>query len=166
MEEVVGIKLKGSVKYFQRDDRTGLIIPRTECKDNNIIESDLQYYTAYKIGTNTINQSMSSRFAVGGTLSAGDNGDDGIAYGPGVPGVGLLSHKLDTDINAGGDNATDYIEFSGSIAGPLTMSGYLHLGHDYLNSNADFNEPYAYYAITTTIDSGRTFYFYWKLTLT
>jgi len=164
--EQVGLRIKGSVRYFQRDNLTGLIVPGTEHEEHNIIVEDLSFYLAYKIGTETINQSLSSRFTVGGTLSSGDNGDDGIAYGPAVPGVGLLSHKLDTDINAGGDNATNYIEFSGSIAGQLSMSGYLHLGHDYLNTNDDFEEPYAYYSISAEIDSGRTFYFYWRLTLT
>jgi len=161
MEEI-GINLIGSVRYFQRDKLTGLIIPGTEVESKNTIVEDLSFYLAYKIGTDTINQSLSSRFTVGGTIGIGDNGDDGIAYGTST--ISGLTHKLDTDINAGGALTESYIEFSGNIDGPLSLAGYLQLGHDY--GLGAFSEPYAYYAITTTIESGRTFYFYWRLTLT
>lgn len=163
MKEHIGIKPIGIVRYFQRDNRTGLIVPGTYVEDKNTIYPDLRYYLAYKTGTDTVNQSLSNRFAVGGTTSAGDDGYDGIAYGTGQT---ALSHKLDTDINAGGNNSTDYIEFSGSIAGALNMSGLLVLGHSYLHSSTAFVDSYAYYAITQNIESGRTFYFYWRITLT
>ena len=163
MKEHIGIKSIGSVKYFQRDNRTGLMIPGTYVENENTIYPDLRYYLAYKIGTDTTNQSLSNRFATGGTLSSGDNGYDGIAYST-IP-IESLSHKLDTDINAGGNNSTNYIEFSGSIAGELNMSGYLVLGHSYLHSSTIFVDTYAYYSITQFIESGRTFYFYWRITL-
>lgn len=163
MKEHVGIKPVGVVRYFQRDNKTGLIVPGTYVEDKNTIHDFLRYYLAYKIGTNTINQALDSRFATGGALSSGDNDDDGIAYGTDV---GSLSHKLDTDINAGGNNSVDYIEFSGSIAGALNMSGYLVLGYDYAHAGTSFSKTYAYYSITQNIESGRTFYFYWRITLT
>lgn len=163
MEEYIGIKPVGTVKYFQRDNRTGLIIPGTYVEDKNTVQDDLRYYLAYKTGTNTTNQALDSRFTVGGTLSGADDGDDGIAYGVSSD---ILSHKLDTDINAGGDNAINYIEFSGSIAGELNMSGVLVLGGDYDNSIPTLLDIYATYSITVFIESGRTFYFYWRLTLT
>jgi hypothetical protein len=161
MEEV-GLRLIGSVNYFQRDKLTGLIVPGTEVVSKNTIVEDLGFYLAYKIGTNTINQSLSNRFTVGGTIGVGDNGYDGIAYGTST--ISGLTHKLDTDINAGGTLAESYIEFSGNIDGPLSLAGYLQLGHNY--SVGAFSEPYAYYAITTTVETGRTFYFYWRLTVT
>jgi hypothetical protein len=157
-----GIKIKGLVRYFQREKSTGILIPETYVEDHNAIYTDLQYYLAYKIGTDTVDQSLSNRFTVGGTLSSGDNGDDGIAYGTGP--TYDLTHKLDTDINAGGAETENYIEFSGSIDGPLTMSGYLQLGHSIVLAT-DFADVYAYYSISTEIDSGRTFYFYWRITL-
>ena len=163
MKEHIGIKSIGSVKYFQRDNRTGLMIPGTYVENENTIYPDLRYYLAYKIGTDTTNQSLSNRFATGGTLSSGDNGYDGITFGYGQT---ALTHKLDTDINAGGNNSTNYIEFSGSIAGELNMSGELVLGHHYLQTNTAFNDPYAEYQITQNVESGRTFYFYWRITLT
>ena len=163
MEQHVGIKPIGIVRYFQRDNKTGLIVPGTYVEDKNTIQNDLRHYLAYKIGTDTTNQSLSSRFATGGTLSDTDDADDGIAYGSYED---SLSHKLDTDINAGGNNSTNYIEFSGSIAGELNMSGELVLGHHYLQTNTAFNDPYAEYQVTQFIESGRTFYFYWRITLT
>ena len=163
MKEHVGIKPIGSVRYFQRDNRTGLMIPGTYVENKNTIYSDLRHYLAYKIGTDTTNQSLSNRFATVGTLSSGDNGYDGITFGYGQT---ALTHKLDTDINAGGNNSTNYIEFSGSIAGELNMSGLLVLGHSYLHSSTAFVDSYAYYSITQNIESGRTFYFYGRITLT
>lgn len=163
MEEL-GLRIIGDIRYFQRDKKTGIIIPGTYHEHHNTIVLDLTYYLAYKIGTDTINQSLSNRFTVGGTVSAGDNGYDGIAYG--TTSSGGITHKLDTDINAGGDNATSYIEFAGNIDGPLSMPGYLHLGHSLTYASAAFDEPYAYYNISTSVESGRTFYFYWRLTIT
>jgi len=163
MEEIVGIPIVGSVIYFQRDDLTGLIVPGTKVEDHNTINSDLTFYLAYKIGTNTINQSLNNRFTVGGALSSGDNGYDGIAYGGSSD---ILTYKLDTDINAGGTNAENYIEFVGSIAGPLVMSGVLVLGGNYLHSVPTLVDIYATYNISADIESGRTFYFYWRLTVT
>lgn len=162
MEEV-GLRLKGSVRYFNRDDRTGLIVPGTEVIDHNTITLDVTWYLAYKIGTHTIDQSMSNLFTVGGTIDTGDNGQDGIAYGTAAE--DSLTHKLDTDLNAGGDNATNYIEYVGSIAGPLNMTAYLQLGEQVILGN-QFSTVNAYYNINNNIESGQTFYFYWRLTVT
>lgn len=162
----IKIPVTGSVRYFQRDNITGLIVPGTEHEDHNIIQNDLLNYLSYKIGTDTINQSISNRFTVGGTIDSGDDGYDGIGYSASSP-TEALTHKLDTDINAGGDLTELYIEFSGSIAGALNMTGYLQLGHNYDDvPSALFNDLYAYYSISANIEAGRTFYFYWRLTIT
>ena len=152
----------GTVKGFQRD-KNGLFLPDTYFEGENAITTDLKAYLPYKAGTDTVNQAIDNRFTSGAALSSGDNGYDGIAYGTGLT---ALSYKLDTDINAGGDNATAYIEFSGNIAGPLTMLGYLLLGFNYVHGSTAFTKTYAAYLISQTIDSGNTFYFYWRITLT
>ena len=162
MQKHNGIKLIGTVRGFQKDNISGLVIPETVFQGKNLISAPLQYYLAYKIGTNTTDQAVDNRFTTGGTLSSGDNGYDGIAYG----GVSSLTGKLDTDINAGGDNATSYIEFSGSIAGPVSISSRLYLGWNYVHASTNFTKTYAIYSIgTVDVDSGRTFYFYWRFTL-
>ena len=162
METHDGIKPVGTVIYFQRDNKTGLVVPDTYIEDKNTILNSFRYYLAYKIGTDTIDQAMDNRFTVGAALSAGDNGYDGIAYGQTTS---LLENKLDTDINAGGDNATNYIEFSGSIAGPIGLAGLLVLGQNYVHGSTAFTNSHATYNIAVNVDSGRTFYFYWRLTL-
>ena len=160
----IKVPVTGSVRYFQRDNITGLIVPGTEHEDHNVIQNDLLYYLPYKIGTDTINQSISNRFTVGGTIDSGDDGQDGIGYGTAT--VDSLTHKLDTDINAGGDLTETYIEFVGSIAGAINMTGYLQLGHDYDDvPSARFNDLYAYYNISSNVEAGQTFYFYWRFAI-
>lgn len=151
-----------NVGGYQVDNKTGLIVPGTKFEDHNLIYNDLLYYLPYKTGTNTVNQAMDNLFAASGTLSSGDNGYDGIAYGVSSTG---LTHKLDTDLNTGGDLATAYVEFSGSIAGSINLSAYLYLGFNYTHASTAFADTYAQYDINQNVESGRTFYFYWRLTL-
>lgn len=160
--ESIGFRIIGTVKGFQRDNETGLILPETLFEDKNTLYATGAHYLAYKIGTDTINQAIDNRFTTGAALVSGDEEYDGIAYGPTSS---TLSHKLDTDINAGGDQATNYIEFSGSIAGPIGLAGVLALGFDYTHGSTAFANLYATYGISVTVDPGRTFYFYWRLTL-
>jgi hypothetical protein len=151
-----------SIRGFQVDDRTGLILPKTYFEGENAIWADLMEYFAYKIGTETINQAMDNRFAAAGALSSGDNGYDGMAHGASAT---ALDYKFDTDLNAGGTNAENYIEWLGTIAGPVSLTGSLFLGFNYAHGSTAFANTYAQYIINTTVDSGRTFYFYWRITV-
>ena len=158
------LSLKGSVRYYQTDDKTGLLIPGTYKEEENTINSTLLYYLAYKIGTDTTDYALSSLFGTGQAASGGDVGDDGIAHGSGT--IDDIDYVFDTDLNDGGDEVETYIEYYGTIPGAVTLNGYLQLGHNLISGPYQFSQVFAYYDINETVASGRTFHFYWKISLT
>jgi len=156
-------RLNINVNGFQKDDKTGLILPETYFEDHNTVENDILYYLAYKIGTNTVNQCVDSRFAAGGALAVGDNTSDGIAHGASST---TLDYKLATSLVAGtGTGSVAYTELLGSIAGAVTLNGYLYIGFNYVHASTAFTKTYFSYNISQTVAAGRTFYFYWRITL-
>jgi len=167
MEE--GLKPKGFVRYFQRDDKTGLIVPGTYVEDTNTVNSGLTKYLAYVVTTVPgAPQDLDSKFGTGRAYTAtayptGDIGGDGIALleGGEVPAITLV---LATSLNDGGDGSSDYVEYLGSIPGSVTLDGTLQLGWNLIGTTG-FTAVYASYSINVDVLAGRTFYFYWKITM-
>jgi hypothetical protein len=153
----------GITRGFQTDNRTGLLVPGTYFENlRNTIQNDLKYYLAYKMGTNTTDQAMNNLFTVGGAIGGGHAGEDGMAHGTG----GVADYAFVTTLNAGGDNSAEYIEFYGYIVGAVTLNNNLYLGFNMQWPGQDFAKTYAEYDINTSVGAGRTFHFYWKITVT
>jgi len=159
------IKLRGDVKGFQTDKKTGLLVPNTYFEDHNTIDSNLHEYLAYKITTNTNNYSLDNLFTTHRVPIIGDSNMDGICHCTVGDGTGI-NYVFDTDLNAGGDNATSYIEYYAHGEGALTLTGYLLLIYDLTEwDSTKVTAIYASYDINTSVLVGRVFHFYWKITL-
>ena len=177
MQEALDIKTRGSVVYFQTD--SGILIPESKAipdfrkeiipgtfhQGRNTIQNALKYYLAYKIGTDITDKALDALTVSSGTVAsvgAANDGKDGIFSGPGSS---LVDHILLTTKNAGGIEAEAYVEYYGTIAGSLTLSDTLYLGHNYVNSSTALTTTFATYPINEVVAASRTFHFYWKITI-
>lgn len=151
-----------NIKGWQTDLKTGLIIPGSVFYNKNTVQNDLKYYLAYKIGTNTTDQTMDSLFTTDGTPVGGHEGDDGIAHGTSST---VLTDIFATSLSTGGDNSTVYIEFYGYIDGSVSLTNNLYLGYDFSLAPNSFAKEYASYDINTSVAAGRRFHFYWRVTI-
>lgn len=154
--------MKGFVRYFQRDNTTGLMIPGTYVEDTNTIQNGLKYYLSNSIEAG-VNKTLTPLFAVGQVPDSGDLNDSGIALNHWE--TSTISNVLNTDLNAGGTGSESYFEYLGSYVGAVTLRGTLILGHDLQAGLTAFLDEFAYYTINVTVPAARTFYFYWRITL-
>ena len=144
----------------------GIIVPNTYFEKKNTIQNALKYYLAYKIGADVTNLAMDNLFTASGTqagVGAAQDGKDGITHGTGA--INLVNYILQTTKNAGGTNAENYIEFYGLYDGAATLTGYLHAGNAYDNSNTALDWCFSSVAVNTTTAAGQKFHYYWKFTI-
>ena len=158
------ISIRGDVRYYQTDDKTGLLVPGTYKEEANTIFTDLQYYLMYKIGTDTTDYAMDSLFPTGRAVIGTDIGEDGIVHADASTGA-TVDYVFDTDLNDGGDEVETYIEYYGTLPGAATLNGYLQLGQALIGTPYELSRTFAYYDINETVAAGRTFHFYWKISL-
>ena len=154
--------MKGFVRYFQRDNTTGLMIPGTYVEDTNTIQNGLKYYLSNSIEAG-VNKTLTPLFAVGQVPDSGDLNDSGIALANWA--TYNIEYVLNTDLNTGGTGSESYFEYLGSIVGAVTLRGELILGHDLKAGLVEFTDEFAKYTINVVVPAARTFYFYWRITL-
>ena len=158
------VNLTGEVRHYHTDDKTGLMIPGTFYKGPNTINSALGYYLMYKLGTHTVNQAIDTFFTAGAAVNGDDLTREGIAHSSSQTGVDI-DYVFLTSLNTGGDESVAYTEFYEALAGAVTLDGYLQLGFALIGAPYEFSKVFAYYAINETVAAGRTFHFYWRITV-
>jgi hypothetical protein len=169
----VALKLRGDVEMFETPvgillpksqelrGREDLMIPWTHKKDHNTIYTDLKAYLAYKIGTNTVDQTMDNLFTA--QTLATQNGKDGMCQAS-TSYANSTDTVFITTLNDGGDNSDEFIEFYGYITGETSLAPTLILGYNMLaTTTKQFTKLYAHYTINTTVAASRNYHFYWKL---
>jgi len=153
------LKITGHVLMFQTDIKTGTLVPGTVKEDHNAITDTLKAYLAQKIGDDSVNYAIDNLFS----SATPADGQDGIAHGD--PSTYDVDNAFVTTKNAGGDGSETYIEFYGYIDGAVTLNQSLLLGHNYQAATYNFEKVFATYDINETVDSGRRYHFYWKITI-
>ena len=156
------LKIRGYVKHWQTDEN-GNVVPGTVKEDHNAITDSLRNYLAQVIGAEVLGKAVDTLFT---SQDLGlDDGGDGIAWGQTN---GDVSGKMVTTKNAGGTGNEAYIEFYGTVqasGAAITIGPYLLLGTDYSSVAYALGTVYATYAINETVPDGRTYHFYWKITI-
>ena len=153
------LSIKGTILTFQTDKESGAIVPGTVHVDHNTITDTLKAYLAKKLADNSDDWALDNLF----TSSTPADTQDGIAHGDASD--GSVTNAFITTKNAGGDGTETYIEFYGKIDGAVTLNDHLLLGHNYQAAVTAFEKVFATYAINETVASGRTYHFYWKITI-
>jgi hypothetical protein len=183
------LQIKGTVRTWEESkDAPGIMIPGTYKEDFNAISTGMKRLFAYALVTSN-NYAMDNLFAVSEvtTDSVTNNNKDGIYYYKqfvaggsdlddpskfsGTSGNGLQA-ILKTTKNSGGDKEEVFTEFFGELDGPFSYTGgSLGLGYNYQNTATSGNNGgvigvhYANKPQDITIDAGRKFFVYWKITI-
>ena len=144
---------------------TGKVVPHTEWKARNTLQTGLLYYLAYKIGTNTTDRALDDLFISSGLVAAvgaANDGKDGIVEGP--SGAAEVEGILVTTLNDGGTEAEAYIEFYGYMEGAYSLDDNLILGHNFVDSTDSITE-FSKVSINQEVAANRRYHHYWKITL-
>ena len=167
------LDVQENVMGYQVDKDSGLYIHNTYFKGKNTLQTELKKYLAYKIALDTTDRAvLTNKFTFEGGVAEGGaaamDGYSGMAY----EGQGDYLYIFDTDLSQGGDNATAYIEFVGFLnadatTGDIAPGAYnMVLGHDYnAGGPGPFATLFSRYSHTLSVLQGRTFYFYWRISI-
>ena len=158
------IEVNGTIKSWQTELDTGVIVPGTKQINHNTIGSDLKKYLAHVMAVTT-DESIKEADLQTSITFVYEAGKSGIAFV--LSGASYQSEWFITEINDGGDGIEAYVEFYGYIDGAVTLNGTLQLGSVLTGgaSTAVYTNTFATYTINETVPAARRFHFYWKVTM-
>lgn len=164
------LKIKGFVRGWEEDEN-GLIVPDSYFAKPNTITASCKAKLVQKMGNSALDIAIDNLFTGQDPADAAQDGLDGIAsYSVKNASSQNPSLLFVTSINSN-SISDNFIEFYGRVDAtsfPLTVGSWLILGRNYNSVPPPlfFEDYYAEVTIPQkTIEVGRSYHLYWKITI-